>query len=109
VLKQEKDYEVTEFSLGYGRVGTVGKVVKLRKLALRYALSPTMGVINPKDEKHAGYIFNCIKDPFFYKMVLKNTAGTTRPAIGIQLLRKIPVLKPSPKHSEKFEVASKQF
>ncbi|WAC02259.1 restriction endonuclease subunit S [Lacinutrix neustonica] len=112
VSKQERDYTLTEYSLGYGRVGTVGKVVKLRKQTFRYALSPTMAVINPKDEKHAGYIYNSIKDTFFYKMVLKNTAGTTRPAIGIQLLREIPILKPSSKHYdmfERFEKISKQY
>lgn len=112
VLKQEKDYKITDFSLGYGRVGTVGKVVKLRKQHFRYALSPTMAVINPKNEIHAGYIYQSIKDPFFYKLALKNTTGTTRPAIGIQLLRKIPVLKPCGKHRdifEQFELITKQF
>jgi len=98
--------------LGYGRVGTVGKVVKLRKQSFRYAISPTLAVINPKNKSHAGYVYSCIKNDVFYQQVLKHTSGTTRPAIGIQQLRKIPVLSPSSSHFdmfEQFENISKQL
>ncbi|MCW8924457.1 MAG: restriction endonuclease subunit S [Gammaproteobacteria bacterium] len=103
VLKQEKDYEIGQYSIGYGRVGTVGKVVRLRKQKFRYALSPTLSVINPKKPEYAGFVYTSIKSEEFYKQVLKSTSGTTRPAIGIQLLRKIPVLKPGKPHAEMFE------
>lgn len=103
VLKQERDYEIGEYSLGYGRVGTVGKVVRLKKQKFRYALSPTLSVINPKKPEYAGYIYTVVKSDEFYKHVIKNTSGTTRPAVGIQLLRKIPVLKPGSAHNNMFE------
>jgi|TARA_B100001057_G_C22831262_1_gene943495 type I restriction enzyme S subunit len=103
VLKQERDYEIGEYSLGYGRVGTVGKVVRLKKQKFRYALSPTLSVINPKKPEYAGYVYTVVKSDEFYKHVIKNTSGTTRPAVGIQLLRKIPVLKPGSAHNNMFE------
>lgn len=103
VSKQEKDYEIGPYSIGYGRVGTVGKVVRLRKQKFRYALSPTLSVINPRKPEFAGFVYTSIKSEEFYKQVLKNTSGTTRPAIGIQQLRKIPVLKPGSNHSAMFE------
>ncbi len=103
VLKQERDYEIGEYSLGYGRVGTVGKVVRLKKQKFRYALSPTLSVINPKKPEYAGYIYTVVKSDEFYKHVIKNTSGTTRPAVGIQLLRKIPVLTPGSAHNNMFE------
>lgn len=103
VDKQERDYAIGDYSLGYGRVGTVGKVVRLKKQKFRYALSPTLSVINPKKPEYAGYIYTVIKSEEFYKNVLKNTSGTTRPAIGIQLLRKIPILKPRNEHADMFE------
>lgn len=113
VLKQEQDYVIDDYSLGYGRVGTVGKVVRLKKQNFRYALSPTLAVINPKKDEYAGYIYTVIKSEEFYKQVLKNTSGTTRPAIGIQILRKIPVLKPGCVHSDVFkryeEITKKLF
>lgn len=103
VLKQERDYEIGEYSLGYGRVGTVGKVVRLKKQKFRYALSPTLSVINPKKPEYAGYVYTVVKSEEFFRQVLKNTSGTTRPAIGIQFLRKIPVLRPANFHMAMFE------
>jgi type I restriction enzyme S subunit len=97
VNKQERDYSIRNYSLGFGRVGTVGKVVKLRKQDFRYALSPTMAVINPIKDKFPSFVFYTLKGSMFYNWVKKFTVGSTRPAIGIQELRKIPVLKPSPK------------
>ncbi len=92
VLKQEGDYEINDTSLGYGRVGTVGKVVRLRKQDFKYALSPTMAVINPKE--NSSFVYFVVKAKSFYKEALKRTSGTTRPAIGIMELRKIPVVVP---------------
>ncbi len=92
VNKQENDYEINNSSIGYGRVGTVGKVVRLRKQSFRFALSPTMAIINPIYASH--FIWFAVKDKSFYKEVLKRTSGTTRPAIGIMELRKIPIVIP---------------
>ena len=100
VLKQENDYDITDYSIGYGRVGTVGKVVKLRKQSFRYALSPTLAVINPSKKIYASYVYYGVKSPIFSAWVEKNTSGTTRPAIGIQALRKIPLLNPGALHND---------
>ncbi|RYZ74655.1 MAG: restriction endonuclease subunit S, partial [Proteobacteria bacterium] len=94
VLKQERDYSINEHSIGYGRVGTVGKVVKLRKQKFRYALSPTMAIINPKEGGFPSFVYFTVKNPIFLEWVKKYTSGSTRPAIGIQHLRVIPVIKP---------------
>lgn len=92
VNKQERDYEINDGSIGYGRVGTVGKVVRLRKQSFRYALSPTMAIVNPINVSH--FIYFIVKDKTFFKEALKRTSGTTRPAIGIMELRKIPIVVP---------------
>jgi type I restriction enzyme, S subunit len=94
VLKQERDYTINEYSIGYGRVGTVGKVVKLRKQPFRFAISPTMAIIKPKNDKLPTFVFYTVKSPIFLQWVNKYTSGSTRPAIGIQHLRTIPVIKP---------------
>ncbi|PIX79730.1 MAG: hypothetical protein COZ36_03800, partial [Piscirickettsiaceae bacterium CG_4_10_14_3_um_filter_44_349] len=96
ILEQERSYEINEYSIGYGRVGTVGKVVKLRKQAYRYALSPTLAVINPKNNVNPRFVYCLVRTKNFYHQVLNHMTGTTRPAIGIQLLRKIKVPLPSP-------------
>jgi type I restriction enzyme S subunit len=98
VLKQERDFEIDQNSIGYGRVGTVGKVVRLRKQKYRYALSPTMAVINPKDSENSGFVFYSINNNDFYNRVTTDMTGSTRPAIGIQLLRMIQILQPGARH-----------
>jgi type I restriction enzyme, S subunit len=98
VKKQEKDYSIDNTSLGYGRVGTVGKVVRLRKQNFRYALSPTMAIINPKSKGENSFVYFSVKSTTFYKEAIKRTTGTTRPAIGIMELRKIPVVSPGKQH-----------
>lgn len=106
VLKQERDYTINEYSIGYGRVGTVGKVVKLRKQPFRFALSPTMAIINPKNNFLPSFVYYTVTNPTFLQWVNKYTSGSTRPAIGIQHLRTIPVIKPkiySDNLLEKFE------
>lgn len=95
LLHQEQSYEINSNSIGYGRVGTVGKVVKLRKQEFRYALSPTMAVINPKKTINPLFLFYQLKSNFFFKQVSQNITGTTRSAIGILKLRKILVNVPS--------------
>ncbi len=106
VLKQERDYTINDYSIGYGRVGTVGKVVKLRKQPFRFALSPTMAIINPKNNSLPSFVYYTVTNPTFLQWVNKYTSGSTRPAIGIQHLRTIPVIKPkvySENLLEKFE------
>lgn len=106
VNKQEKDYEITNNSIGYGRVGTVGKVVKLRKQSFRYAISPTLSIINPK-ERYASFVYFTVNDKNFYNMVIRKMSGSTRPAVGIQELRRIPIIAIPEKHASilaKFEL-----
>jgi len=94
VTQQEKSYELNKNSIGYGRVGTVGKVFKLRKQKFRYALSPTLAVINPKEKINSDFLLYELKSPFFYHQVLQNSSGATRPALGITKLRKLLILVP---------------
>jgi type I restriction enzyme S subunit len=94
VLEQESCYEINENSTGFGRVGTVGKVVRLRKQSFRYALSPTLAVIKPIRPCFSSLCFLLLKSPGFQSKVVSNMTGSTRPAIGIQILRRIPTLLP---------------
>ena len=95
VKQQEESYEINEYSIGYGRVGTVGKIVKLRKKEFRYALSPTLAVINPNKIINNIFLNYAIRTRSFSNQVYARMTGTTRPALGIQELRKILVVIPS--------------
>ena len=94
VKQQEKAYEINKHSIGYGRVGTVGKIVKLRKKEFRYAISPTLAVINPNKKINEIFLNYAIQTNSFQNQVYARMTGTTRPALGIQELRKILVVYP---------------
>jgi type I restriction enzyme S subunit len=89
VCEQEKSYQISDHSTGFGRVGTVGKVVRLRQQGFRYALSPTLAIINPARGWHASLCHYLLKSPGFQAKVVSNMTGTTRPAVGIQVLRRL--------------------
>lgn len=91
---QEKSYEINDHSIGYGRVGTVGKVVILRKQDFRYALSPTLSVINPNEKIDKSFLYYAIKNDIFFQQVYQRITGTTRPTIGIKELRKLLIVFP---------------
>ena len=45
--EQKSSYDLNEDSIGYGRVGTVGKIIYFGKQERDFTLSPTMAIINP--------------------------------------------------------------
>ncbi len=94
VIQQEKSYEINDMTIGYGRVASVGKVMRLRKQRFRYAISPTLAVINPNDKINHDFLFYILQSNFFFKQVLESTTGSTRMALGIMKLRKIMVVVP---------------
>jgi type I restriction enzyme S subunit len=104
VAEEHKErYTINKYSIGYGRVGTVGKVVKLKPQPYTYTLSPTLAVINPKNGCNPQFVYSIVRDPTFFQRVLQDMTGSTRPAIGIQKLRKI--LVPLPPLEEQNEIA----
>lgn len=95
VLQQESSYKIDEFSIGFGRVGTVGKVIRLRPQEYRYALSPTMAVINSKSIEFNELTYCIVNSKSFNRQVDNNLTGSTRPTIGIQTLRSLLICLPS--------------
>ena len=94
IQEQEKSFVIDHKSIGFGRVGTVGKVVRLRRQDFRYALSPTLAVVNPR--KHfASICYLLLGSTVFQNSVFSQMTGSTRPAIGIKVLRKLSFPFPS--------------
>ena len=102
VLAQKASYQISNYSVGYGRVGTVGKVVRLRPRNYQYSLSPTLAVINPKEEVLGELTFYLLKSDNFYRHMLQFESGTTRPTLGILAFRKISI--PFPNMSNKVQI-----
>ena len=87
VTEQEQTYQINESSVGFGRVGTVGKVVRLRKQDFRFAISPTLAIVNPRTHDFGAFVYLLLKSQGFQRQVENNMTGSTRPAIGIKVLR----------------------
>ncbi len=88
VLDQNKNISINENDIGFGRVATVGKIIKFKSYDFPFALSPTMAVIKTKE----------INNSFLYQFLSSNvtksqfknfTSGSTRISLGIQNLRKL--------------------
>ena len=94
IQEQEKSFSINSKSIGFGRVGTVGKVVRLRRKDFRYALSPTLAVVNPR-EQFASACYLLLLSTAFQSSVFTQMTGSTRPAIGIKVLRKLSFPFPS--------------
>lgn len=93
IEEQENSYTIEDGSIGFGRVGTVGKVVWLKKQDFRYALSPTLAIVKPKKISSL-YLYYALKSSIINKQINLLITGTTRHSLGILSLRKLRILSP---------------
>ena len=87
-------YDLSKPLIGIGRVASLGKVIKLRNDLGRYAVSPTMAVLDfyGLDPSFA-YYYMCSTD--FQKQFSGSSNGSTRQSVGMQYIRKLYIRYPS--------------
>jgi type I restriction enzyme S subunit len=95
-----KRYVIDEGTIGFGRVASIGKVVRLRTDLLPYAVSPTMAIIKP-NTIDANYLAHFLKGPQLADQIGGLLTGTTRSSLGIELLRKLKVSFPYDEKEQK--------
>lgn len=94
VLEEHKArYLVASGDIAYGRVATVGKVMRFGEITGPFALSPTMALIQPHGVA-ASYLAHFLQSKQWDVESAKLLTGTTRSSLGIQLLRKIRISCP---------------
>jgi type I restriction enzyme S subunit len=86
-------YAVKKGDIGFGRVASIGKVVKLRVELLPYAISPTLAVIKPHDV-NPDYLRHFLKGPQLKEQIRSLLTGSTRSSLGIALLRNLKISLP---------------
>lgn len=86
-------YEVTDGDLGFGRVASIGKVIRLRTDSLPYAISPTLAVIKPL-KIHNNYLQYFLQGSQLNEQIGALLTGTTRSSLGIALLRALQISYP---------------
>lgn len=100
IKDQEKSFLIEDYDIGFGRVGTVGKVVWLKKQEYKYALSPTLSLIKPKYASRS-FVFYALNSKLIEQQVNNLITGSTRPSLGIMKLRKIYILLPPEDEQQK--------
>lgn len=88
-------YNLSDGLIGLGRVASIGKVVKFDKLSTKFTISPTLGLIRSKSV-HFDYLAHFLKSDFVLNQFRQIMSGSTRSSVGMQVLRKLTVLLPSP-------------
>lgn len=91
--EHEKRYSIQEGDIGFGRVATIGKVIKLRTDLLPYAVSPTLAIIKPKSIDSTFLLF-ALKSNHVKNQIKSLLTGTTRSSLGIELLRSLAIHTP---------------
>lgn len=87
--EHHKRYNLALPSIGIGRVASLGKIVRLRNDIGKYAVSPTISVIQFLPKIDENYMYSCMSSPIFQKEFEIQSSGSTRQSVGIQNLRKI--------------------
>ena len=80
-------YDLSIPSIGIGRVASLGKVIRLRDDIGKYAVSPTMSVIQFSYTNDLDFLYANMNTPLFQKQFKSFSNGSTRQSVGIQDLR----------------------
>jgi len=80
-------YNLSIPSIGIGRVASLGKVIRLRGDIGKYAVSPTMSVIQFTNNNDLDFLYYNMNTPIFQKQFKSFSNGSTRQSVGIQDLR----------------------
>lgn len=91
--EHQKRYVVADGDLGFGRVASIGKVVRLRTDNLPYAVSPTLAIIKPRQIDNT-YLQHFLQGPQLDEQIRALLTGTTRSSLGIALLRALQITFP---------------
>lgn len=86
--EHHKRYDLAIPSVGIGRVASLGKVIRLRNDIGKYAVSPTMSIIQFSQEVDVNYMYSCMSSPYFQQQFTAQSSGSTRQSVGIQDLRR---------------------
>lgn len=92
--EHNKRYDLNIPSIGIGRVASLGKVIRLRNDIGKYAISPTMSIIQFNSDMILDYCYSYMTSSVFQKQFAAQSNGSTRQSVGIQHLRELKIKIP---------------
>lgn len=87
--EQQARFRIQKGDIGIGRVGTLGKLIRLKKND-DYCISPTLAIIKPR--VYPDYLFHILSSEYFQEQLKVASTGSTRRAVGMQTLRVLNVV-----------------
>jgi len=102
-FKHSKHYQISDNTIGFGRVASVGKVVDFRKFAFEVTISPTLAIIEPGNVQKK-YLVNILRSDTVGEQISFLQSGSTRLSLGIELLRTLRI--PMPPFPQQQKIAS---
>lgn len=99
-VEHQKRYKIGANTIGFGRVATIGKVIKFGERKDKIVISPTMAIIEPH-QVNGLLLFYLLNSAKSKKEVDKLLTGSTRSSLGIELLRKIVIEFPTEETEQK--------
>jgi len=108
IFDEHQDYyRITDNTIGFCRVASVGKVIEFRSdYPFKITISPTLAIIEPKDidKKFLAY---CLRSRGISDQVSSLSSGSTRESLGIKMLRELMVpVPPLPEQKKIAEILS---
>ena len=88
-------YQISDRTIGFGRVATIGKVISFQNPTTKFVVSPTMAVLEPKPGTNRDFILHALRSEDIQEQIDKLLTGSTRSSLGIELLRKLTILHPA--------------
>lgn len=96
IEKQENAFTLKDGDILYGKVGTLGLPKRVILGGERVALSATLVIVQTDDEITSRYLKFALDSSLLYSQIQRIITGATRPALGIQQIRKFMI--PFPNH-----------
>ncbi|MEQ9618423.1 MAG: restriction endonuclease subunit S [Deltaproteobacteria bacterium] len=92
VKKQEESFTVDDGDIVFCKVGTLGLPKHIIKPKIRFAISATLVLIKVSKFNDSRFIKYLLESNYINNQVENNSTGSTRKALGIQIIRKFKFL-----------------
>ena len=91
--KQIRSFDIYPHAFMFGKIGTIGNPTKL-PTTRNYCISANVVLITSPHDCHAQFVFHAIQANSTMRQVDFITNSTSQPALGIQTVRKLRIMRP---------------
>ncbi|WP_404419009.1 restriction endonuclease subunit S [Marinospirillum sp.] len=97
-------YQITDNTIGFGRVASIGKIIDFKRFNRKVTISPTIAIVEPNGKVDKKFLVHCLRSQPTQAQINFFLTGSTRSSLGIALLRDL--LVPEPPLPEQNKIAA---